>query len=989
MQTLREDAAIMANLAVSSSPNPDDLPRLLTEARAKQKKAQETHEKAQKRIEIRKKANGGSDYDPSSAAIVKIVNTEAAARSALQAANDDVSRLENAIRGDEVTQQTNQGVDELEGAARTQGPVSSESTAPMLQGRSNQNAEQREDVTELRQQLATLQRQLEQSNTERERDKTEYRSQFEEFQQEFNKFRAKQEAETGDRQKKIDHEVRGEKDALRAEFKETVREIQVQARIDRDDDLSTHRNLLGQITTFQSEMATHKKDIAIFRRNNAKNEEDIDDMFKRISTIRDEVRTAAAKNLEKVNPLTQEVQSLTTWKQKTDASISYINQELTNIKKEFNSIRDQNKEFQENIDTTPHPDPNMVLRLDSLEAFQTSATRSMNNMSNGLKVAAKIEDLDVLQESLANVAFDAATDAAKAAAKEEANAVFDKLTVRIDAVETKVVPDEDVRKRLAACETDLTNVVKWVGQRVDDDPDEGTLTMKVANLETLMDGTPNLSDDHEDKVEGMTDIIQRHDTALNSYEAAVNNLSEQMAELEKPKPEQDEPNINEKFQAEINGRISDLESALETKRAVFQTQVNSSFEVLKQTVDQMITGSHNEISSRLSPLRHELQQERAARVDLDKRFLESTKEQSGEHANVGNLGTEIEQVKQWLNRLEKKMADQMNQLFGDMQKVNPDGIRKEIIQLYQIGRTTQAALHSLESRYNNITTTSLVQMMLDQIHRLLPSEKDFLSMVKDFGRLNEDVRQIRHELTELPDKLSLNNNSGMDETALLHQAVESYKKTVEEYRQKADEVEGRHKTLHEKISSLQYQLRLDDETLHSGDTPLRELMENSMAQIREDIEHLMPGQEQGSGVSEEVIQEKVKSIVGKDITLLTSEHHRLNMRVSTLEEESSKASTVSALDPTRYAKKAHVDELRENVNKLGTRVDKLEGGAKNAEAGADESEDGTPLIARKSSISIMGRYKVTDSPRQRSSSHKSRKQGPAHRSAVPDSEEER
>lgn len=143
-------------------------------------------------------------------------------------------------------------------------------------------------------------------------------------------------------------------------------------------------------------------------------------------------------------------------------------------------------------------------------------------------------------------------------------------------------------------------------------------------------------------------------------------------------------------------------------------------------------------------------------------------------------------------------------------------------------------------------------------------------------------------------------------------------------------------------------------------------------------------------------------------------------RIKILEEENSKAATVSAADQSRLGKRQHLDELRHTVETHGTRLDKLEATAKNTSAGANDSntdtdfgsEDGPPSVPRRKStapsVPMMGSHTVsaegssrkkihTNRDRQRSSfgsNKKSRNVGPprSHSSSmsiVQDSEEER
>lgn len=940
---------------MSSSPNPEDLRKA---ACAKLEKAQKDFDKTKQMLDKLKESKIES-------------KSKARHETKLRQASGDIEAAKEEIRKldvQESSKATEPPSHEPE-PALGDGGLATADLAPSILAKGHAEVSVSvgpETITQLRQELATVREDLNRERADRERENKERDRQFAAVQEAFTKFLATVQSEKNERVKSYEPDLSGYKQTLRDDYKEAVKEIQdqaqmdrhadlTQAQVDREEDLSTHRELLGQIKSFQSEIGILKKSVASLQSDTSSYGRNIsslqahsrddradylqlkNDIRERMREIKDEVRDTDANRLTKVKDAANDVLALKL--------------EVDSVKKNIATLQEQSKGSLLGKDAPPpKPDADYLLRLDFLEAFQTSATKTLNGMGGDLMMAKN--GLDVMQDACSRVAYDAAKEEAEAVAarltsridaiasrvnpNDDINAVSLRLTSRIDAIENKVVfgddleaistsltsridamkhkfiPDEDVRARLSTCETELTKVVKWVGQRPDDDPDDKTLTGMVSTLELDLVGHPDS--------EGILTIVDRCEGAVRRCEDTVEatvtewntKIDDAVAKLGQPKPE---GVVLDSDQAAIDNKISSLETKLESQRFVFEGQVKTSFNNLEHKV--------NALDSQLPPLRNEIQQEKAAREKLENRVTAITQSSLG--SNHAKLRADIEAIKP---------------------SVLSTGDRTRVLEV---------GLRNLEVRYNAITTTSLVQKMLDQIHNLLPPDKDLVTVIRNVSQHADQIRELREEVNGLPNKLSLNNDIGMNDVGSLNQTVETFKQTVDE---KAKDMESQQQAILRKLNALQAQLGLDSDELYS-DGNLRESMESSMKELHAGLEQIkltvssvVQGRITETGAKG--VQETMQSI-GADLALLKDVQGKLEARIDHLDEEAGKASTVSASDQTRLAKQQHFGELRHTVQQHGLRIDQLEANTKNTIAGANDSitvtdfgsEDGPPSVPRR------------------------------------------
>ncbi|KAE9971761.1 hypothetical protein EG328_005379 [Venturia inaequalis] len=1034
LQTLRENSAAADRTPVmSSSPTPEDL---MKAAISKRDKAKEEMDKATKYL-VRLK---GSTVQSASKASHERKFSQASI--AFQKAEEEIRKLEMATRAQESRKAVEQLNHEPESALGIDGlatadlaPSTSAQTQSVLTFDTGPGT-----IAELQQELATVRNDLNREKADRERENKERDRRLTAVQETFTKLLTTVESEKKERENRYEQDLAGYKQTLRDDYKEAVKEIQTQAREDiqviqmqarenREEDMSTHTTLLGQIKTFQSDIAIFKKTIASIQSDNDKHWENISSLESRcrdnradyrrldvdlmdklreyngkMNDFKDEVRDADEKHHTRVKDATEDVLNL---KIKVDLDKKAIDQELASIKKSISTLEEQNKQSRNGINAThPQPGADSLSRLASLEAFENSATEILNGMSIDLTKAKN--DLDVMQDACSSVAYDAAKEEAEAmssrltsqikaietrvvpdedvkavslrltsrmdaiekkiVAADNVKAVSAGLTSRIDALENKVVPDEDVKARLSTCESELTKVVRWVGQRPEDDPDDKTLTDMISTLELDLVGAPDR--------EGILTILERCEEAVrqceDTVEATVTDLNtkidDAVAQLRKPRPEGEAFQDDHGVQATIDDKISSLESKIESQTSVFEGQAKMRFRSLEFRVDGLeqklndtISGLQFEkrgLDSQLPPLQNEIRQERTARKELEER-VKALGASSFALNNI-NLRAEIDAVKSILF----STADKTNQLLMRVQHLTPEGIKSEFKAISDRSYVLEGAVRNLETRYNAITTTSMVQAMLDQIHKLLPPEKDLVTVIRDVGQHSEQIRGLGQELNNLSNKLSLNNNADIHDATSLIQTVEKFRQTTDEYEQKVKGMESSQQTMLEKLGALQFQLGLDGDKLYSNDV-LRESMENSMKELHMGFEQiqLAVSSETQSRVNEnnaEGLQERVEGI-DAGLALVKREQGKLDARLKVQEEEAAKAATVSLSDPTRIVKKQHLDELKHIVQQHGLRIDELESSTKNTTAGAHDSNMDTDFVSDDTPPSVPRRKSTAQS----------------------------
>lgn len=981
---------------MSSSPNPENL---MKAAISKRNKAKEELDKATKYLD---RIKGSSVQSASKASHERRF---AQATSAFQQAEEEIRKLEMAKRTQEPPEAVEQPNLDPEQALSTTG-LATAGLAPStsVHGQSELSSTTGlEFITELRQELATVREDLNREKAGRELENNERDRQFAAVQEAFTKFLATVESEKKGREERYEQDLSAYKQTLRDDYKEAVKEVQMQARgdiqaiqrqarEDREEDMSTHTSLLGQIKTFQSDMAIFKKSIASFESDNAKHR-------KTISSL----ETYGRGDRADYRRLDKDMIALE-YKKTLDP-------ELAEIKRNISTLQEENKDSRSDTNATPlQPDTDYRSRLASLEAFEDSATEILNSMGNDLTKAKN--DLDVMQDACSRVAFDAAKEEAEAVSTrltsridvienrvvpgdnieaislrltsrldavenhvmsfDDVRAISAKLTSRIDAIENKIISDEDVKARLTTCESELTKVVKWVGQRPEDDPDEKTLTGIISTLELDFVGSPDQDD-------GILSIVARCEEAVrqceltvgkavrqceHTVEATVSDLNKKIddavAELSKTRPENEDLG-DHRAQAEINDKVSSLESKIESQRSILEVQVKTklaldhSVNSLEQRLDNTVTDLRSEmhvLNSQLLLLQTEVQQEQAARKEVEDRV--TALGSSSFASNNASLRAEIDAVK--LSVL--STVDKTNQVFKRLQHLSPEGIQSDFKTICDRTYVLEGAMRNLETRYNAITTTSLVQMMLDQIYKLLPPDKDFVTVIRDAGQHSDQIRAMRQELNDLSNNLSLNNNAGIDDAASLVQNLDEYKQIVVEHGKKMKGMESYQQDMLKKLDALQFQLGLDGDKLYSNDA-LRESMENSMKELHMGHEksQLAVSSITQSRIPENDFKDLQETVEGidADLALVKGEQGKLEARLKVQEEEASKAATVSLSDPTRVVKKQHLDELKHTVQQHGLRIDKLEANTKNTTAGANDSntdtdfgsEDTPPSVPRR------------------------------------------
>ncbi|QDS76937.1 hypothetical protein FKW77_004844 [Venturia effusa] len=981
---MREDSAATGSTSVplSSATSGD----LLKAALEKRNKAQNDIDTTKKLLDRLK----GSTVKSKSAAIHE--RKLAQATIDFQAAEEEVRNLKMPAGIQESPKAVEMTNDELEPPGDTSGPATADSPASILTLRQSnlQSAPGLETITDLRQNLATVREDLDREKAEREQERKERDRQFAAVQETFTKFLATIESEKKERENRIQQELSHYKQQLRHDYQEAVQEIQTQARVDRDEDLSTHRELLGQIRTFQSDIGTLKvnnkslqsengtvkQDIASLQKSSRDDnrrldslEKDITKVYNKMDDFKDEIRGADANCIEKVLTATNDVINLKT---RVNSDKKTMDQELTSIKETIGTLQKQNKESRDSKDTPPiQHDADALARLDALEAFQTSATECLNGVVGDLTQAKN--DLDVMQDACSRVAYDAAREEAenvskkmisrieaienKNASEEDLKAVSLRLTSRIDTIENKFVPDEDVKNRLSTCEAELAQVVKWVGQRAEDDPDLDTLTAKVSRLDYDLHGNQEEEEDG-----GVTSIVATCEESVRGLTLRFNDM---VAELAKAKPGTEVLDKNSEkdriAEEAINNKISNLESKIETQRSVFETQVRTSFNGLDHKVtglEQQVNNACIELQSakqglnaQLPSLREDVQREKVARKDLENRMAAITQSSLG--STQVSLRAEIDTVRKTL----LSTMETTNQLIIRNQQLNPEGIQKEFRVLSDRTRVLEAGLRNLEGRYNAITTTSMVQKMIDQIIGLLPPGKDFVSVIRDAGQHADQIRELRKEIKSLSDKVYLSNSTGIDDLGTLTQTMETCRRTVDAYGQRTEAMESQKQAILDKLSALQAQLGLDDGQLY-GDINLRESMEISMRAAHESIEQING---RIAGESRAELQEKIQGI-DSDLSLVKEQQGTLDERVKKLEEDVAKAATISPSDPTRLAKRQHLDELRHTVATQGSRINKLETNTREMSAAASNSnedsdsasDDSPPSVPRRTPAAPLG-----------------------------------
>lgn len=110
------------------------------------------------------------------------------------------------------------------------------------------------------------------------------------MQETFTKFLATIESEKKERENRNEQDLSRYKQKLRDDYKEAVQEIQTQAQLDRKEDMSTHTTLLGQIKTFQSDIAIFKKSIASLQSENGTYRKNIASLQAESNVVRDDYR---------------------------------------------------------------------------------------------------------------------------------------------------------------------------------------------------------------------------------------------------------------------------------------------------------------------------------------------------------------------------------------------------------------------------------------------------------------------------------------------------------------------------------------------------------------------------------------------------------------------------------------------------------------------------------------------------------------------------
>lgn len=461
----------------------------------------------------------------------------------------------------------------------------------------------------------------------------------------------------------------------------------------------------------------------------------------------------------------------------------------------------------------------------------------------------------------------------------------------------------------------------------------------INDINKRLDQTGNIS-------QKMTEGLQNVQDEFSALKASVRNQLaplEQVKESVEPKASPMPPIVS----PELESKINDVMSRLQSLEGAFAKYPPPSFDVdatVKSLSEQIrsvqtlldmrndFEGSEaNELKNKMAQQTEEVNKKLAQETEeLNKKFAHQTEELNSLKAAHSHLSNEMRNMGNSIVHSNSTVSQNFN------------GLSVTIDRLQRINETIKTGLHSLETRYNNLTTEHVVKNMATVMQEMYPSTAHLSEQIT---RLNTSVDNKLSCFQSTVDQLFQAQNAGTGDVGRLRQ----------EYGRLSESV----KTLYDTCQTPLLKLPGQMDSLEKKTTDLEQSMDRNIKQLEEELGarekansetmQKLEAQRDRTDVAVEWIENHGKKIelmqqLPEAIQKLHSDNSALTRQVGNVSRQ-----LINFVDDLEQVKGKSID-----LNDISHRVSRMEESASTAKSGVKanterektQTNDGSPLPSR-------------------------------------------
>lgn len=326
----------------------------------------------------------------------------------------------------------------------------------------------------------------------------------------------------------------------------------------------------------------------------------------------------------------------------------------------------------------------------------------------------------------------------------------------------------------------------------------------------------------------MTEGLQNVQDEFNALKASVRNQSASLEQVKEsvvpkaspmPPPNGHSGNVS----PELESKINDMMSRLQSLEDAFAKYPQPSFDVdatVKSLSEQIrsvqtlldmrndVEGSEaNELKNKMAQQTEEVNKKLAQETEeLNRKLAQQTEELNSLKAAHGHLSNEMRNMGNSIVHSNSTVSQNFN------------GLSVTIDRLQRINETIKTGLHSLETRYNNLSTEHVVKNMAAVMQEMYPSTAHLSEQVT---RLNTSVDNKLSSFQSTIDQLAQAQNTGTGDVGRLRQEFGRLSESV--------------KTLYDTCQTPLLKLPGQMDSLEKKTTDLEQSMDRNIKQLEDEL----------------------------------------------------------------------------------------------------------------------------------------------------------